>query len=133
MLAAQISPKLVILRQIYLQFTSRLRWLTSYINLSLNKGRKLKTVGLCKFTKASLARMLWLGDGLKPEVTSEEHLHVWRHSVMVVASMRYPLHKRHVISSFTCRSFIRRSIIFLCLILPTLQSEHTIDANQCTP
>lgn len=40
------------------------------------------------------------------------HLHVWRHSVMVVASTRYPLHKVQQMWGFTVFSFTFFSIMF---------------------
>lgn len=39
------------------------------------------------------------------------NLHVCKHSVTVVASIRYPLHILHVIYGFNDFSLIRRSII----------------------
>lgn len=63
---------------------------------------------------------------------SNNHLHVWRHSVMVVASTRYPLHKVQVMWGFTVFSFTFFSIMFTDSELTKWPSLWLTTSNGCT-
>lgn len=78
-------------------------------------------VGHVLFSSKCLTKQLLQTEKGKKLVNSEHivrdnlfYLHVCKHSVTVVASIKYPLHILHVMWLFKVLSFILRSIIIIC-------------------